>query len=55
MRTECLRLEILLRFLIFVIRATAQLIAKEVSDGVIAPGYDDDAFGNFERQEKRKL
>lgn len=25
-------------------RATAQLIAKEVSDGVIAPGYDDDAL-----------
>lgn len=25
-------------------KATAQLIAKEVSDGVIAPGYDDDAL-----------
>ena len=25
-------------------RATAQLIAKEVSNGVIAPGYDDDAL-----------
>ena len=25
-------------------KATAQLIAKEVSDGIIAPGYDDDAL-----------
>ena len=25
-------------------KATAQLIAKEVSDGVIAPGYDDEAL-----------
>ena len=33
-------------------RATAQLIAKEVSDGVIAPGYDDDALEILKGQRK---
>lgn len=32
--------------------ATARLIAKEVSDGVIAPGYDDDALEILKRKRK---
>ena len=35
-------------------RATAQLIAKEVSDGVIAPGYDDDALEILKGKRKGK-
>ena len=33
-------------------KATAQLIAKEVSDGIIAPGYDDDALALLKAKKK---
>nr|MCR5606704.1 phosphoribosylaminoimidazolecarboxamide formyltransferase [Treponema sp.] len=33
-------------------KATAQLIAKEVSDGIIAPGYDDDALEILKAKKK---
>ncbi len=33
-------------------KATAQLIAKEVSDGIIAPGYDDDALELLKAKKK---
>ena len=33
-------------------KATAQLIAKEVSDGIIAPGYDDDALSLLQAKKK---
>ena len=33
-------------------KATAQLIAKEVSDGIIAPGYDDDALAILKAKKK---
>lgn len=33
-------------------KATAQLIAKEVSDGIIAPGYDDDALALLTAKKK---
>jgi len=35
-------------------KETAALIAREVSDGIIAPGYDDEA-GDTERQAQRRL
>lgn len=34
---------------------TARLIKREVSDGVIAPGYTDEAHGASDAEEKRKL
>ncbi len=34
---------------------TACLIKREVSDGVIAPGYTAGSTGNPETEEKRKL
>ena len=34
---------------------TAMLIKREVSDGVIAPGYTARSTGNSETEEKRKL
>jgi phosphoribosylaminoimidazolecarboxamide formyltransferase/IMP cyclohydrolase len=34
---------------------TATLLKREVSDGVIAPGYTDEALGYFKEQEKRDL
>ena len=34
---------------------TAMLIKREVSDGVIAPGYTAGSTGNSETEEKRKL
>ncbi len=34
---------------------TARLIKREVSDGVIAPGYTAGGAGTFETEEKRKL
>ena len=33
-------------------KATAQLIAKEVSDGIIAPGYTDEALEILKRKKK---
>ncbi len=36
-------------------KATAQLIAKEVSDGVIAPGYDDDALEILKGRERAAI
>ena len=34
---------------------TAKLISREVSDGIIAPGYDDAALEIFKEEEKRRL
>ncbi len=36
-------------------KATALLIKREVSDGVIAPGYDDDALEILKSKEKWQL
>ena len=51
-QTVCLLLEILFHFLMSVMSDTAKLIKREVSDGVIAPGYEPEALEILKGEEK---
>ena len=52
-QTVCLLSVILFRFLMSVMLIQQRLIKREVSDGVIAPGYEPEALEILAKKEER--